>query len=223
MDDEANMTVDRKPAPRVVVRVPLWLALTNVLLLVLVLVLTGVLINIKVQDAREGTPDTAIQQLEREAKESESVETLLQLGFEYRKEGMLEDALRANRRIIEIDPKNVAARYHLGTILIELGRDKEAEQALWDGLEIDPTHAMTAKVLGELYASRGQFKSLLVAVEPAAEASPRLADLQYLLGLGREKTGDRDGAAQAYWDAVESDPGLQDARDGLDRVTEDAR
>lgn len=203
---------------QVTVRVPVWLVAVVIVLLILVIVLSGMIIQMKVEQARSGKRDAAIMALEAQARETDDPRVLLELGFEYRKAGLLDEALRANKRVIGLDPKNVAARYHVGTILLEMGEFKQAEASFWDALEIDPTHAMSAKALGELYASRAQYKSLLVAVAPAAEANPGLADLQYLLGLGRERTGDVDGAAQAYWNAIERDPGLAEAREGLKRV-----
>lgn len=203
-------------------RVPLWLALVNVVLLVVVLALTGVLVRTRMT-VDEAAPRPALKQLEREARADETTQTLLRLGFEYEKAGMLDEALSTNRRVTELDPKNTAALYHIGSILIEMGRDDDAEDALRSALAIDPTHAMTAKALAELYRSREDYSLLLDVIEPAAAASPRLADLQALLGLAREKTGDMDGAARAYREAVRSDPSLADAREGLRRVTEGDR
>lgn len=201
-------------------RVPTWLAVVVVSLAALVLVLAGMLVRTNMTGARsEKETYAAIDQLEADLEESpDNPRILIELGFEYRKAGMYDDALRVNRRVAELDPRDVASRYHVGSILIEMGEDKQAEAALWDVLEIEPTHAMAAKALGEVYARRGHYKSLVVAVEPAALENPQLADLQYLLGLGREKTGDSAGARRAYWLALERDPNLADARAGLDRV-----
>ena len=199
-------------------RVPLWLAAFVVVLLVLVLVLAGILIRAKIDERGGGVGNAAIEALEREARTSDDPRVFLELGYEYRKAGLLDDALRANRRVLELDVRSVAAHYHIGSILLAQGDEDKAEESFWKGLEIDPTHAVTAKALGELYAARGEYRSLLVAVEPAAKASPELADLQYLLGLGLEKTGDTSGAAQAYRDALDRDSDLTQARAALDRL-----
>lgn len=204
----------------VTTRVPVWLSVVVIGLLVLVFVLGGMLIKAQSQGSDPGTEYASIDALQAQLKKNpDNPKLLMELGFEYRKAGMLDDALTVFRRISEIEPKDLASRYHVGSILIQMGDKNQAEVALWDVLEIDPTHAMAAKALGELYASQGRYKSLLVAVEPAAAASPQLADLQYLLGMGREKTGDIPGARRAYWLAVERDPNLAEARAGLDRLS----
>lgn len=200
------------------VRIPLWLALTSVSLLVLVFVLAGAVLYLHLSDRGPAAEPVAIRLLEREAKGTKDPAILVELGFEYRKLGRLVDAKRTFERALELDPKNTAALYHRAAVLLELGRPKAAEAAFWDVLEVDPTHASASKALGEIYASRGQYRSLLVAVQPAAEANPEIADLQYLLGLGLERTGDRKGAARAYWSALQRDPNLKEAREGLARV-----
>lgn len=204
----------------VTTRVPTWLAFLVVALAVVVLGLAGTLIRAKTGTTRSASESyAAIDKLEADLKESpDNPQILVELGFEYRKAGMYDDALRVNRRVGELDPNDVASRYHVGAILAEMGETDQAEAALWDVLQIDPQHAMAAKALGELYAEQGQYKSMIVAVEPAALASPQLADLQYLLGLGREKTGDEAGAGRAYGLALERDPNLAEARAGLNRV-----
>lgn len=199
-------------------RVPLWLAASVVGLAIAAMVLAGMLIRLRIIDDAGDAPDARIRQLEVAVARDATPDTLLELGYEYRKAGRNRDALRIERRVLQLDKGNVAARYHIGAILIEQGEEAEAERILWEALDFDRTHAMSAKALGELYARRGKYKSLLEAVEPAASASPQLADLQYLLGLGKEKTGDTAGAAAAYENAVQNDPGFEDAWTALDRV-----
>lgn len=208
----------RVPTEEALARIPWWLAWLAVGLLILVFVLAGVLLYLVMTDRGPTARPVAIETLERRAERTKDPALLVELGFEYRKAGMLPEALRTFERALQLDPNNVAALYHKAAVLLELDRPKAAEAAFWGVLNVDPTHASASKALGELYASRGHYRSLLVAVGPAAEANPDLADLQYLLGLGLEKTGDRRGAARAYWNALQRDPNLKEARDGLARV-----
>ncbi len=203
--------------PVAVSHVSVWLGLFVIILLALVLILSALLIRVSLQPSTSG-PNVVTELLEAQARDTKDPAVLVELGFEFRKRGLLDKALEAFQRALALDPRNVPALYHEASVLLEMGKPVKAEEVYWTVLEIEPTHAQTAKALGELYASRGQFRSLLVAVKPAAEANPALADLQYLLGLGLERAGDRRAAARAYWNALERDPSLTEAREGLDRV-----
>lgn len=201
-------------------RIPSWVFGALALLVVMDVALAGILIRAKASDAKEVTPAYAsIDSLEGRLEKSPNDPRILQqLAFEYRKSGMLDDALRVNRQIADMDPNNTSSRFHIGSILSSMGDNKRAEIAYWDVLEIDPTHATAAQALGEIYLGRRQYKSLLVAIEPAAVDHPEIADLQYLWGIGKEKTGDVAGARRAYWLAMERDPSLAEARTAYDRL-----
>ena len=84
--------------------------------------------------------------------------------------------------------------------------------------EIEPAHTLAAKQLGEYYASLGHYRSILVAVEPAADERPEMADLQYLVGLAYENLDDPGRAEERYRAALEYAPDLDEARDGLERL-----
>lgn len=211
----------RATDPQIVTtRMPPWAMLLVVGLVVANVAMAATLVRARPNPAEEpGAAYANLKSLEQKLEKSPNdPKILLQLGFEYRKAGMLGDALRVNRSLAEMDPNDVASRYNIGSVLLAMGDDKEAESALWDVLEIEPTHAMAAKSLGELYAKWGHYRSLLVAVEPAAVEHPELADLQYLWGLGKEKTGDLPGARRAYWLAMQRDSNLVAARAGYKRL-----
>lgn len=204
-------------------RTPPWVFIALAFLIVMDVAMAGILLRAKTSEAKAAAPAyDSVQALERKLeKNPNDPRVLQQLAFEYRKTGMLDDALRVNRKIADMDPQNVAARYHIGSILASMGEDKEAEVALWDVLEIDPTHPTAARTLGEIYHKRGQYKSMLVAIEPAAVEHPEVAELQYLWGIGKENTGDTAGARRAYWLAMERDPDLDEARQAYNRLRAD--
>jgi Tfp pilus assembly protein PilF len=57
-----------------------------------------------------------------------------------------------------------------------------------------------------------------VAVKPVVEAKPTLADLQYLMGLAYEKTGEPALAKERYTMALKYAPDMKEALDGLQRL-----
>ena len=113
---------------------------------------------------------------------------------------------------------DTAALYNKGIVLLELGRDDDAEEVLWDVLEIDPRHVLAAKALGELYAERREYRSLVAAVRPVVEENPEAADLQYLMGLAYENLGRPDWAEARYRLALQYYPDMREAREGLERL-----
>ncbi len=134
----------------------------------------------------------------------------LGLGYAYQSDGRYDKALEQYEIVLKANPRDTAALYNQGTVYLKLGVDDRAEKSMWAVLDVEPTHVLAAKALGEYYARKGEFKSLIVAVKPAAEAHPELADLQYLLGLANEKLGDAAAASALL-------PGGDQVRAGLGR------
>lgn len=200
-------------------QVPAWLAAIIILLLLLVLVLAGLLVWAKSDQGRvRYLAAGSLSMIEQRVRRTNSPSGYVELGFEYRKAGRPDQAVEAFDRALSIDPKYTPALYHKGAALAELGQRREAEKLFRDALAVDPTHALSAKALGDIYASREEYQELLKIVEPAATASPALADLQFLFGTACEMTGDREGAMEAYTRAFESDRGLIEAKDALERL-----
>ena len=57
-------------------------------------------------------------------------------------------------------------------------------------------------------------------MRPVVQADPSLADLQYLMGLAYEKTGQTAWAKERYKLALKYTPDNQQAKDGLRRLGE---
>jgi len=70
-------------------------------------------------------------------------------------EGRWEEAIAANRAIIERFPDDVAACNRLGRALIELGRFAEAEEAYRKTLQIEPNNSIASKNIERLKDWRG--------------------------------------------------------------------
>lgn len=70
-------------------------------------------------------------------------------------DGRWEEAVAANRAIIERFPDDIAACNRLGRAFIELGNFSEAEQAYRKTLEIDPGNSIASKNLDRLKAWSG--------------------------------------------------------------------
>lgn len=201
--------------------IPMWLA---VLVLVLLLAVTGVggfVIRGVVAGDR---PAVTREQLEvnswlKQVSGNQSdPELRLGLGYAYQQAGQYDKALSEYAFVLKTDPRNTAALYNRGVVYLHLGLGDKAEASWWAALAVDKTQALAAKSLGDYYAGQKHYRSLVVAVKPAAQAHPEMADLQYLMGLAYEKQGDTALAIARYRLALKYTPDMVDARAGLKRL-----
>lgn len=202
--------------------VPAWLAALVLVLLLAVFGVGGYLIRDRLVDDG-GKPMTTEQLAIDKARDGveaapEDPQAHLDLGYAYQRDGRYQQALDQYAAVLKRDPRNTAALYNRGMVFLRLDKPKEAEAALWQVLNVNKTHVLAAKALGDLYAQRKQYRPIIVAVQPAADARPDMADLQALLGLAYEKIGDSKNAYAHYLNAVRYVPDLPEAREGLRRL-----
>lgn len=200
--------------------VPGWLALLVLILLLGVSALGGYLIRGAVLDSRASTPtEFAVENLEQEvAEEPDNVESQLALGYAYQQEGRYAEALERYEAVLSEDADNTGALYNKGIVLLETGKNTEAEAVLWDLLEIAPDHVLGAKTLGEYYVEKKHYKSALVALEPVIALQPEYSDLQYLAGYSCEMLKLTGQAVEYYRGAIKYNPDHVEAKDGLARL-----
>ena len=200
--------------------VPTWLAALVLVLLLGVAVVAGYLIRgLFVDDTPPAAAEMAIEEwTEQVEADPDDPESQLGLAYALQQDGDLEGALAGYDHVLELDPGNQGALFNKGSVLLALGRGKEAEVVLWDVLEVAPDHVLAAKALGEYYIGQKHYKSALTALEPVAKARPEFADLQYLSGYACEQLGIRDTAIAYYQGALKFVPDHVEARAGLERL-----
>lgn len=107
-----------------------------------------------------------------------------------------EEAARAYRRALDIDPQHVNARVNLGRLL-HAGRDLAAAEALYrEALERCPNHAVAAFNLGVVLEDRGEIDAAIDSYRRALSADPSLPDAHYNLARLYEWRGERGLAAR---------------------------
>lgn len=201
--------------------VPTWLAALVLVLLLAVMGVGGYVLRGVVSGQHQ--PATAQQfDVERWVKavraNPKDVQAHLGLGYAYEMAGTYNRSLAEYDAVIKLDPNNTAAYYNRGVVYLKTGRGVLGERSLWRVLNIDKTHALAAKALGDYYAGKHQYRSLLVAVEPAVQAHPEMADLQYLAGTANENIGNRQAAIDRYKLAQRYSPDLPGLDAALKRM-----
>ena len=78
------------------------------------------------------------------------------LGFVLERQGLSDEATRAYRKAIELDPGSATAHYNLGVSLARLGEFAEAEGHLRSALQADPTNAAARQALAEVLQGLGR-------------------------------------------------------------------
>ena len=78
------------------------------------------------------------------------------LGFVLERQGLSEEATRAYRKAIELDPGSGTAQYNLGASLARSGQFAEAESHLRRAIELDPKNATAHQALAQVLESLGR-------------------------------------------------------------------
>ena len=206
-------------------RVPVWLVVVVVLLMVAV-VGVGAFAVVTMVNRPNASVDPTSPLAEWEDKASadpDNMDVQLGLAFAYQEEGRFDDAVRTYNVVLEEQPKNLGALYNKGVSLVQLDREPEAEASLKAVLAISPQHALAAKALGEYYRASERYSDMVTAVGPASEANPEMADLHALLGIAYENTGREKQAIAEYKEALRSTPDLETAKEGLSRLGGEAK
>jgi len=222
-DDNVVVADDGASEPAAEPRVPAWLAVAILVLLLVAAGVGGYLLRQAVgEDAPESVPQLASQQVERLTavleKDPGNVEARLNLGYAYQSRHEWDLALQQYKAVAEAEPSNAGVLFQQGMIYSALSLDDEAEAAYWKVLDIDAEHVQAAIALGRLYAKRENYRSVVTAVRPAVVAHPDSAELQFLLGLAYEHIDHKDWAIARYNLALEASPDYAEAHQGLTRL-----
>ena len=96
------------------------------------------------------------------------------LGFVLERQGLSDEATRAYRQAIKLDPKATTAHYNLGSALARSGQFAEAERHLRAAIEADPKNAAAHQTLAQVLESLGRTDEARSEIEiaTALKAAP---------------------------------------------------
>jgi cytochrome c-type biogenesis protein CcmH len=106
----------------------------------------------------QGTVNTLVERLNRSPGD---VEAWITLGRTYLAMGKIDEAVKAQRQVVKLDPKNAHAFADLAdSLAIANGRNLEGEpaRALAQALALDPHHVKALALSGTLARNRGQIE-----------------------------------------------------------------
>jgi tetratricopeptide (TPR) repeat protein len=189
-------------------------------------------------DGKDVDTHIAFAGLLLEAKEFKRAETVLtaartrfpdetsipfQLGAVFEEQARYEDAERAFRDALLIDPKHAPTLNYLGYKLAERGRKlDEAVKLLHEAVDLDPYNGSYLDSLGWAYFKRGAYDRAKTYLIKAGEQLPRNSVIQDHVGDLLFATSDRDGAVAAWRRALDGD-GRSIERHVIEQKIEKAR
>jgi len=86
--------------------------------------------------------------------------------------GLLADALRAGRSMVELDPGFAEARYQLALVLARMGNGTEALEQLDQALQLEPRHFGALAAKGKLLAAAGSRGEVLECLHQVKKVHP---------------------------------------------------
>jgi tetratricopeptide (TPR) repeat protein len=140
------------------------------------------------------------------------------LGLALRALGHLDEAVIACSQATELTPMDARAHGCLGLIFLAQGQFSRAVATFERALEIDPRYPTAAAQLAWIASRRGEDvrASRLFEVAVSGDRDPgRLAQYRQGLGWSYLRLGRAGEARDQFTQALQADPSLQGARDGL--------
>lgn len=128
-------------------------------------------------------------------------------------------AIETFRRVIEMSPRHVLARYNLALVLKRMDRMTDAVDELTAAIRIEP-RPEAHYTLGVIHWQRGNLSGAIDALRAAVALAPQYADAHYTLGAVLHAQRNWNGAAEALRRAVALRPDLWSAQYLLGRVLE---
>ncbi len=121
------------------------------------------------------------------------------------KRRMKSKALPQVRKAVASDPTYLDGQLLLGELLLDEGDDAnlaEAETSFAKAAELDPSNIMVKVGLARIMVAKGDAAGAVGVLDKAAMISPNAGKLYYYLGQIHEKTGNLQGAVDAYRKAL---------------------
>jgi MSHA biogenesis protein MshN len=143
----------------------------------------------------------------REMTVQQRAETAFRSGVAQLQDGRVNAAETSFREALKQDPLHVGARQALLGLLLDGGRNDEAEQLLRHALELNPRQPRHAMVLARLEVDRGEVGgaiNTLVGALPYVRSDP---EYHAFLAALLQRDGRHRNAAAYYRSALQSSPG----------------
>ena len=132
-----------------------------------------------------------------------------------RRSGKIFDAVNANKKAVELSPKDAEAHSNLGNALKELGRLNEAEASCTQAIVLDPYLVEAHNNLGNVLQEQGKLDKAEVSYAQAIALKPDYANAHNNLGSTLQELGRLSEAEASCVKAIALKPDYADAHNNL--------
>jgi tetratricopeptide (TPR) repeat protein len=133
------------------------------------------------------------------------------------------EAISVYQQYLARYPQHVPSLAALGKMLVHIGRSERAIPLLDRVLQINPRHTEALNSLAVAHAVGGRKERTLPLLRRAVAENPDHAPSWINLGNALEAAENRDGAIQAYTEAIRLQPDSSEARQRLQRLVSGRR
>lgn len=155
-------------------------------------------LDFSVDELGEKVAPLARESVQQALRVADGAEQLFQAALESEQIGATADAEAAYRRVLEADPRHVAAAINLGRLRHVARALDEAERLYRQALEVEPDHPTARFNLGVVLEDRGATAEAIAEYQTAVRLDPRVADVHYNLARLYQQVGDQQAALRHF-------------------------
>lgn len=148
------------------------------------------------------------QSLNPSRQDRKEARTYYNLGVKHVFSGKYEEAIKAFKRAILLDPQDGDAYFSLGNVYSDLGRRTEAVEAYQQAISLAQGDGEAYNNLGLAYLKLGLYRQAAEAFEQAIIIFPKWAEPRYNLSSVYSKLGQTGAATASYKEAIRLRPDL---------------
>lgn len=135
-----------------------------------------------------------------------NAQTLLNMAVQLHQQGALEDAEKAYRLVLQLDPRNADALALLGSVLSETKRHEDALWSIEEALKLDPNAALFHFYYGNALDKAGYKARAESAFTKAIQFKPDWADAWYNLANAQRELNKASEAKAGYEKVLQLNP-----------------
>lgn len=144
------------------------------------------------------------------------------LGATFKQTGKIQDALIANRRVLELSPNDAEAYSNLGITLQDLGKPEDAVACYRAAISIRSNYAEAHNNLGISLRELGKLEDAEACYRAAIAIKPDYAEAHSNLGITLQERGKLGNAEKSYREAILIMPSLAAAHYNLGNILKDS-
>jgi tetratricopeptide (TPR) repeat protein len=121
-----------------------------------------------------------------------ALETYMDLSSLYRRENRIEDALKVQERLLQLQPQNVLNYINLASVAFQLGRYEQAEKVLVEATQVCPDEPFPFGELARINLAKRNFTAVRQLASKAIKIEPQNVEWYLMSAIAAEALGDAE-------------------------------